>query len=410
MLWVYQLCIGLYGKIVLLMSLTNSKAKRFITGRKSQQRKLKNFPAKTHQRFWIHAASLGEFEQGRTIIEEIRKSRPNSEIILTFFSPSGYEIRKNFTLVDHVLYLPLDTSKNAFSFVNSIRPDLVIFIKYDFWYYYLIELKRRKIPVVFVSSLFRSNQFYFHRTVGFMRKALSSVNHFFVQDIKSKNLLSTIGISQTTVAGDTRLDRVVSQSKEQISYPIVESFVEGERVILFGSVWPSDMDVCLEFIKLNIQKFKFIIAPHNLKNKEIVDLLKLPNSFKYSAPPVDSGEQKVMVIDNYGMLSSLYRYATIAYVGGGFNGTLHNTMEAAVYEIPVIWGKHLNNKKFLEAKGLIDCGAGYEVSNREDLLVAFQYLEDVEIYIKSAKAAKKYVSDRTGATKKIMLKIEEILC
>jgi 3-deoxy-D-manno-octulosonic-acid transferase len=294
--------------------------------------------------------------------------------------------------------------------VNSIRPDLVIFIKYDFWYYYLIELKRRKIPVVFVSSLFRSDQFYFHRAVGFMRKALSSVNHFFVQDIKSKNLLSTIGISQTTVAGDTRLDRVVSQSKEQISYPIVESFVEGERVILFGSVWPSDMDVCLEFIKLNIQKFKFIIAPHNLKDKEIVALLKLPKSFKYSAPPVDSGEQKVMVIDNYGMLSSLYRYATIAYVGGGFNGTLHNTMEAAVYEIPVIWGKHLNNEKFLEAKGLIDCGAGYEVSNREDLLVAFQYLEDVEIYKKNAKAAKKYVSDRTGATKKIMLKIEEILC
>jgi 3-deoxy-D-manno-octulosonic-acid transferase len=272
-----------------------------------------------------------------------------------------------------------------------------------------MELQRRKIPAIFISAIFRRNQFYFHFGAGFMRKAMRDVNFFFVQNANSKKLLESIGIDQVTIAGDTRFDSVVGLAEKKVTIPEVEEFTDTKPLIIFGSVWPNDMQICEHFILSNTDKFRFIIAPHNIRPSEIEKLLKLPKSFKYSKIPSSLKNFRVMIIDNIGLLASLYRYAQIAYVGGGFNGTLHNTMEAAVYGIPVIWGRHVNNSKFMEASGLKAVGGGFEVANTYDLKKIFEYLDSKDQYKRSAKAARQYVYERTGATAKIINQLTKIL-
>ncbi|MEQ8240218.1 MAG: glycosyltransferase N-terminal domain-containing protein [Cyclobacteriaceae bacterium] len=409
MLWIYRIVIWLYRNAAYVLSLKNEKAKRFIEGRKAQESLIDLFPEKRSTRYWIHAASLGEFEQARPLIEALKSQDPDFEIVLTFFSPSGFEVRKNYELADYVLYLPIDSVKNAHDFLNKTRPDLAIFVKYEIWYFYLRELQKRKTPTIFISALFRQNQFYFHLGAGFMRKALRGVNYFFVQGANSKKLLESIGIDKVSITGDTRLDSVVGLAEKKVVLPSIEEFIDNKPLIIFGSVWPSDMKVCEAFILSNLDKFKFIIAPHNIIPSEIDKLSKLPKSFKYSEIPPRNKDLSIMIIDNIGLLSSLYRYAHVAYVGGGFNGTLHNTMEAAVYGIPVIWGRHANNIKFVEAAGLQAAGGGFEVANVEDLKNTFDSLDREDQYNESAKAAKQYVYEGTGATAKIMNQLAEIL-
>lgn len=404
----YRLSLFCYSVLIRLASPFNRKASLFVSGRKGVFKELSAINKKGSKLVWVHAASLGEFEQGRPIIEELRQSLKNTKILLTFFSPSGYEIRKNYEWADWVTYLPLDSPSRAQRFVDLVRPDLAIFIKYEFWYFYLKVLHESQVPVLLASSIFRGNQLFFHPMGRFFLKVFRPINHFFVQDEGSKSLLNSVSIDQVTVAGDTRFDRVMEIAKRAQSIPLVDEFVQKERIIILGSSWPSDMEILESFIEDNIQRFKFVIAPHNLGKSEIQELLKLPHAVKFSAPK-DLTKARVLIIDNMGMLSAIYRYAHIAYVGGGFRGALHNILEAAVYGIPVIWGWHQANAKFIEATGLAESGGGFVMDSRKHLDNIVDSFEDDRQYEKACQSARNFVIEKTGATGKIVEKVRSLL-
>lgn len=407
MLLLYRLGIHFYALCIWIASTFNEKARKFREGRKEQRNNI--HVANSTRPIWIHAASLGEFEQGRPIIEQLKKKQPNIKIVLTFFSPSGYEARKNYPLADCVYYLPLDTPKNAASFITKVNPRLAIFIKYEFWYYFLKELQHQRIPTLMVSSIFRPNQLYFHWSGRFFRDVFRKVDHFFVQDQPSKTLIETT-CKQVTIAGDTRFDRVWAVAKNEERLEKIEQFVNEQDTFIFGSTWPSDMNIIGAFIKKHQSSFKFIIAPHQIKAH---DLAVLEKSFqhvtKYSSHVLPADAQ-IMIVDKIGLLSSLYRYAKYAYIGGGFRGALHNTLEAAVYGIPVFFGKHANNAKFIEAVELVQRGGAFELSNKDELEMRFQQLEsDAASYEYAAIQSKSFIGAQRGATEKVMKKIEELL-
>lgn len=399
----YNISIFFLGVGLRLLSLFNPKAREFVTGRKDI---FKNITAalksNTNSIIWIHCASLGEFEQGRPVIEASKKEFADCKIFLTFFSPSGYCVRKNYSYADYVFYLPLDTKRNAEKFIAAVNPCLALFIKYEFWFHFSRVLKRKKIPLYSISSIFRKHQFFFRKTGGFNRRILKNFTRFFVQNKESVELLQSINFYNVTLSGDTRFDRVREIVEHAEDVPIAERFKAGERVFVIGSAWSEDLEVLMPFI--NEGKLKFIIAPHEIHEDQIRSLQRAlaVKSIRYSeAGGKNVSEANVLIIDNIGLLSRLYRYGEFAYVGGAFGKGLHNILEAACYGMPIIFGNR-NYEKFQEATDLINRGGAFTVTDHRDLEKKYALLDSPETYLLACEVCRQYVKENTGATEKIM--------
>lgn len=381
-----------------MASFFNKKAGLWISGRKKSSLK----PLK-QKSIWMHCASLGEFEQGRPVLEAIKKIFPEYPIVLSFFSPSGYEIRKNYPLADLVTYLPLDTPENAEKFVNDINPALVLWIKYEYWLNHLAVLKKKEIPVLLISGHFRTSQPFFKWYGKIWKAALSGFEHLFVQHQSSINLLQQIDInSKATVSGDTRFDRVSEIALNPVCIPEIESFSSNNQVIVAGSTWPRDEIILSTFLQKN-PEYKLIVVPHEVNEKRIKELISVfPSAVLFTEyKEITNCTSRIMIVDAIGILSSIYQYAAVSYIGGGFNKGIHNTLEAAVYGKPVVFGP--NYQKFREAVEMIEAGCAFPVENENDLyLIAQNFLRN-ETHLKAAgEKAKAYVSIHSGATKHIM--------
>ncbi len=403
MVLLYNIGIGLYYLLVLIISPFKRKAKQWIEGRNNWQANLKASISPNYPVAWFHCASLGEFEQGRPLIEAYRESHPGHRILLTFFSPSGYEVRKNYSGADYVFYLPLDTPWNAKKFLAIVNPVIAVFVKYEFWHHHLRQLKRNKIPTFVISAIFRPNQVFFKWYGAWYRKVLFGFNHIFVQNEISVSLLQKIGISNATVAGDTRFDRVFANAQKAEELPVLESFCGNSNVIVAGSTWPKDDELLIEYIKSAPENLKLILVPHEIDPKQIEAFEQLVgvSTLRYTRGNKNVESAKIIIIDMVGILAAAYRYATIAYVGGGFGVGIHNTLEPATYGIPVLFGP--NHRKFNEATELIEVGAGFSVSNAAEFrMVVSNLLNNEEQYKSSCKAAKTYITDHVGATNRIL--------
>jgi 3-deoxy-D-manno-octulosonic-acid transferase len=395
MLLLYNLGVYVYGFLILVFSLFNKKAKLWIDGRRNVEL------IRLNHSIWFHFASLGEFEQGRPVLEKLRTTNPQSKIVITFFSPSGYEIRKSTPLADAVYYLPLDTAQNAHHFISAINPTIAIFTKYEYWYHYFNELHKRDVPLYIVSGIFRPNQVFFKWYGGLHRKMLSFVSHFFVQDEQSKQLLDALDIQNVTVSGDTRFDRVWANAQNPRVLPEIEKFKNNQKTFIAGSTWPADEQLITQLLPL-YPDWKFIIAPHEIGEEKISKLINLlpENSFERFSQ-TKGLQSQVLIIDNIGILSSLYQYGDIAFIGGGFGAGIHNTLEAAAFGVPVIFGP--NYAKFKEAKDLIAIGAGFNVTDDSSLKKAVSDLVSNEALRKGAgQKARDYVNHNIGATNTIL--------
>lgn len=399
--FLYSIFIRLYDFLIYCASFRNEKAQKLRIGRKQTFSILEDKLDTSKHYVWFHAASLGEFEQGRPVMEVLRKERPELGIVLTFFSPSGYEIRKNYLGADVVCYLPSDRRRNVNEFLNMVEPVVAVFIKYEFWPNYLIELSKNKVPVYLISSIFREDQFFFRSYGFFYRNLLKVFTRIFVQDEKSMNLLLENGIKNCEVAGDTRFDRVVEIAKNSIEIEKIEIFSCGGKPVVAGSTWPQDESLLLS---ADLRQSKLIIVPHEIHEAHLaqIETLTKGKSVRFSkASDTELKESSYLIVDTMGMLSSIYKYARWAYIGGGFGVGIHNTLEAAVYGIPVVFGP--NYQQFREAKGLIESGAGFSVSTVEELNSLLPKLDtDLDIGAK----AREYTAHNTGATKII---IKELL-
>lgn len=422
-LLLYNLIISLYGLGILITSLFNNKAKQWIAGRENQGPVKLPINAASQKKVWVHCASLGEFEQARPVIEKIKNNKPSTCIILTFFSPSGYEVRKNYKYADAVLYLPLDNAKNATDFIDAIQPDLVLFVKYEFWYHYLTTLKNRNIPAVLFSAIFRKEQVFFKWYGSFFRNLLTCFTKIFVQNKESQQLLSDIGM-QSEISFDTRFDRVFEIAQTAKSFPLVEAFKGASKrtkLLIAGSTWKKD-EALISKIILNYQKFsdfKFIIAPHNLSATEIKEFQRKLETDLEPGPPIEAiflseltveyaESANVIIIDTMGDLSSLYRYADIVYVGGGFNASVHNVLEPAVYGVPIIFGP--NYTKSAEAKELRQLSAAFPVSDAKQLATIITGLNSNNKLMKTASDnAKQYVQSHLGGVNDIYKYISRYL-
>lgn len=399
------------------MSPFHEKYEKFFTGRKGWKDQLTQaFKDNNEKIVWFHAASLGEFEQGRPVIEQLKQSRSDVKVLLTFFSPSGYEIKKNYEHADWVFYLPTDSPSNALFFIKMVNPTITVFIKYEFWYFFLTTLKTQGIPVLMISGIFRENQLFFHWTTDkFYQKILKAFHHFFVQDEKSMKLISPIVGNHVTVSGDTRFDRVLSIAKATITIDAIEKFKGSRRLMVLGSTWSSDMNYALPLVQKYQGEIKFIIAPHNVDESEVVTLeSNIKSTIRFSeiskSKLNDLASFDAMIIDNIGMLSSIYRYGDFAFIGGAFRGALHNTLEAAAYGIPVCFGENKNNKKFIEASELVASGGGFTFSSVDELIMKFgEIYENKHSYSQMSKAADTFVKTRSGATELILLKLLALL-
>jgi 3-deoxy-D-manno-octulosonic-acid transferase len=359
----------------------------------------------------MHCASLGEFEQGRPLLEEIRRAYPSYRIVVTFFSPSGYEIRKNYSGADAVLYLPMDGKHPAAKFIDTIQPSLVLWIKYEYWYHYLAELKKRDIPVLLISGIFRESQPFFKSYGGIWKEMLHAFRHLFVQNAASLELLQREGLAAAaTVSGDTRFDRVIAIAERAEEVPLARHFCGNNKVVVAGSTWIEDEMELVHYVHAH-PEIKFIIAPHEVDKENLADVKKeFKNAIFYSALQGDEklpARINVLIIDNIGMLSRLYRYADVTYVGGGFNKSgIHNVLEAAVYGKPVLFGPVY--KKFAEARGLVAGGGAFSIDNAPALERLLNELFNEEDKLaRSSSAAKDYVYRHRGATGKIMHYIAE---
>lgn len=400
MFFLYDTGIQLYILFIRIASLINKKAAAWIEGRKGIFKIMEARLDKNKHYTWFHFASLGEFEQGRPVLEMLKTANPETSILITFFSPSGYEIRKNYPLADHVFYLPADTKSNAREFIRLINPSIAIFTKYEYWYHYFEELHRNKTPLYIISGIFRKEQPFFKWYGSLHRQMLQWVTHFFVQNESSKKLLSEIGIRNVTVSGDTRFDRVAYNAGHATEVKIVKEFLADSMVFIAGSTWPEDESIIAPLTIL-YPDWKFIIAPHEVSSDRIAELVKLfPDSIKYSEINSSRSEHQILIIDNIGILSSLYQYGHIAYIGGGFGAGIHNTLEAAAFGLPVIFGP--NYEKFMEARELIGKGAAFTIKNREGLQLCMKTLEQENSRKQSGSIAQEYVSGNTGATQIIL--------
>ena len=400
---IYNLCIHIYQLGVRLAALFSDKPAKMVKGHREVFDLLKNKIDRNARYIWFHAASLGEFEQGRPLIERIRKDYPQYKILQTFFSPSGYEVRKNYDGADIVCYLPFDTPSNVCKFIDLVNPCMVFFVKYEFWQNYLNVLHKRSIPVYSVSSIFRPGQIFFRWYGKSYQQVLKTFAHLFVQNEESKNLLSEIGVKNTTVVGDTRFDRVLDICAAAKQLPLVQKFKGKALTFVAGSSWGPDEDIFIKYFNAH-PEMKLIIAPHVVNDshmKEIMTKLNRP-CIRYTQATEENVQQAdCLIIDCYGLLSSIYRYGEISYIGGGFGVGIHNVLEAAVYGIPVIFGP--NNKKFREAQHLLANKGGFEINGYEDFESLMDKFLNDEAYLKqSGKAAGDYVKNNSGAMEKIM--------
>ncbi len=398
---------------IVVGSYFNKKLRKMLDGEREAIKQIREKVDPDAQYIWFHAASLGEFEQGRPLIEKVHKEHPEYKILLTFFSPSGYEVRKNYTGADIITYLPIDTITNARAFLRAIRPVMAFFIKYEFWYNYLHILQYRGVPTYSVSSIFRPNQIFFKWYGRNYGRVLQCFTHFFVQNEESQQLLAGIGFKNSTVVGDTRFDRVLQIKEASKQLPIVDSFVhihEEKKPLTFvaGSSWPPDEAIFIEYFNTH-PSWKLIIAPHVIGEdhlKQIISLLKNKKVVRYTqTTETDAANADVLIIDCFGLLSSIYRYGEVAYVGGGFGVGIHNVLEAAVWSIPVIFGP--NNAHFAEAQGLKHNGGGFEIHNLEDFSKYIQRFEvETNFRLERGIAGGKYVAALAGASNKVLNNIQ----
>ena len=403
----YDLGILLYSFGAWIASFFDEKAKKFVEGRKNVFDLLSEKMDPNAQYVWIHAASLGEFEQGRPIIEKLRITNPEYKILLTFFSPSGYEVRKNYEGADVVCYLPMDTSWNVKRFLSIVHPSYAIFIKYEFWMNYLSYLKKNGIPTYIVSAIFRKSQAFFQWYGRWYCNILKNFTHLFVQNQESKDLLASVGIQNVSLAGDTRFDRVADIAAKSKQLPIIESFVGDAKVFIAGSSWPKDEDILIPYINEH-PEIKFIIAPHEIHSEHIDSItakLKRPYVLYTTTNEEEAKSAECIIINCFGLLSSIYRYGQVAYIGGGFGVGIHNILEASVYGIPVLFGP--NYHKFKEAVDMIERGGAYSISNATEFakLMDDFYDSSSVLYEKTAQMAAIYSQENRGATEKIVKKI-----
>jgi 3-deoxy-D-manno-octulosonic-acid transferase len=404
---IYNLGILIYTFLARVFSPFSSKARLWASGQKDWKLQLKEKISKADVNLWIHCASLGEFEQGRPLIEEMKKRRPEIKIILTFFSPSGYEIRKNYSLADYVCYLPVDTPGNALTFISEINPAAAVFVKYEFWNNYTTVLEKKNIPMYLVSGIFRPDQHFFKWYGLFFRNILYRFNHIFVQDSQSRDLLKNIGIENVTIAGDTRFDRVVQITGSAREIPQLEQFRGNQKLLLAGSSWKPDEEIIARYIKENPGTLKWVFAPHEIDEANIERLKRLlgNGAVRFSEFTPDKADAGIMIIDNIGMLSSAYRYCHIAAIGGGFGKGIHNILEAASWGVPVVFGP--NHKKFREALGLINVRGAMSFSDYDGFkTIIDRWITDDKAYGESANGAKEYVRSNTGATEIILSKMD----
>ena len=423
----YNLIIYIYQLGVIIASLFNEKVRKMWRGEREAVHILKEKVDPNAKYVWFHAASLGEFEQGRPLMEQLRRDHPEYKILLTFFSPSGYEVRKNYEGADIICYLPLDTITNARRFLRAIRPVMAFFIKYEFWYNYLHILKHRNVPVYSVSSIFRPDQIFFRWYGRQYSHVLKCFTRFYVQNEVSRELLATLGINDVIVVGDTRFDRVLQIKAAAKQLPIVEAFLsqpkssatesgsgETPKVFVAGSSWQPDEEIFIPFFNEH-KDWKLIIAPHvigedhlqqiekMLEGRKIIRYTAAEKSLTSHLSPLTSSE--ILVIDCFGLLSSIYRYGDVTYVGGGFGVSIHNTLEAAVWGKPVVFGPE--NKKFQEAQGLKACGGGLEITGTDDFCRVMQhFINEPQAIVEAGRQAEDFVRQMTGATEKILADVK----
>lgn len=399
----YNIGILIYKVLAQIAALFSSKAKLWVNGQKRWRGILREKISPGDRVFWIHCSSLGEFEQGRPVVEEMKKQRPDIKILLTFFSPSGYEIRKNYAGADCICYLPADTPSNATEFLSLAHPALAVFVKYEFWNNHIAELHQRNIPLYLISAIFRPDQHFFKPYGSFFRSMLKKFEKIFVQDERSLELLRGIGITKAIKAGDTRFDRVVQIATNAKDIPQISSFRNGEKLFLAGSSWKPDEEIIARYINLDPGRMKWVFAPHEIDEANIARIEKLFTSkcVRFSQYNEESAAARILIIDNIGMLSSAYRYATIAAVGGGFGKGIHNILEPACWGIPVLFGP--GHEKFREALELLKVKGGMTFDSFESFKeILDKLLNDDEYYLKSARSASQYVSENTGATGMLM--------
>lgn len=413
-MYVYQTGIAIYSHF-------NEKVKKMWTGERAAFGVLQKQVEPNAEYIWFHAASLGEFEQGRPLIERIKKEYPHYKIFLTFFSPSGYEVRKNYEQADIVTYLPIDTVANARKFLRAVRPVMAFFIKYEFWYNYLHILRHRNVPVYSVSSIFRPNQIFFRPYGRQYAAVLKCFSHFFVQNDLSKKLLAKIGINDVTVVGDTRFDRVLQIKESSKCLPLVDKFIGNKevksaaghskalrQVFVAGSSWLPDEEIFIKYFDKH-SEWKLIIAPHVIAKSHLQQILQLLKGkkvvFYTKATEENVADADVLIIDCFGLLSSIYHYCDVAYVGGGFGVGIHNVLEAAVWSVPVMFGP--NNKRFAEAQGLLASEGGFEVDNYEMFAQVMEKFSSDKAFLQySGNAAGDFVKRLSGATDKVFSSIK----
>jgi len=406
----YEIAIRFFALAVRVAAFFNPKARAWVDGRRNWRERYRADFQPVSKVLWVHAASLGEFEQGRPVIEAFRDRFPGWQVVLSFFSPSGYEIRKNYPHADFVCYLPADTGRNAADFLDIIRPDAAIFVKYEFWANHLSELKKRGIPVLLVSALFRESQPFFRWYGFFWHRMLGCFAHFFVQDKASASLLQSIGFQNVTIAGDTRVDRVLNIAESAAENHIASAFAgtgSATGVFIAGSSWEADEAVFLPVLNRlkteNGANWKIIVAPHDPSEENVSRIFRLAgdDALRYSrATPATARDARVLVIDNVGILNTVYRYGTVAYIGGGFGKGIHNTLEPAAFGLPVIFGPKY--QKFEEARQFVARGGAFPVRDARELTAALEKLRDDAVFRNAAEAVKGYLEENRGATEIIM--------
>lgn len=411
---IYSLFIHLYGLFLRFASLFNTKAKQWIDGRCrlfiNLEDALKQVDRKKNPIIWFHVSSLGEFEQGRPVIEALRKCWPEKKIFLTFFSPSGYEVRRSYDQADFVFYLPLDTVKNGRRFIEILAPEMVFFVKYDFWFNFLNIIHKKHIPLYFISALFRKNQHFFQWYGGWFRGHLRMVTHFFVQNAESEALLKSAGIEQVTLTGDTRFDRVFAIAALHTAMPLAEKFCAGKNVFIAGSCWEPDEEVFIPLTHHRELNLKYIIAPHDTSPARIKYIREHLDREVVCYSELNDGNAllaEVLIIDSVGILSQLYRYATIAFIGGGFSGGIHNIQEPVTFGVPVVFGP--NYHKFREARDLVALGGAFSVTSSKELLgKVMEITGNTQEHDRLSEICKSYVEQNRGATNRIIRYLEQV--
>ena len=399
-MWLYNLGLRLYGGAIKLVSVRHQKAKQFVEGRKQIFERMAQKIDPKARIVWIHVASLGEFEQGRPVIERIRRDHPEYKILVTFFSPSGYEIRKNYPGADYIFYLPLDTPGNVRRFLKIAHPEIAIIVKYEFWLNYLSELRRLKIRTYIVSAIFRRNSIFFKPQGGLWRQALETFDVMFVQNDESKQLLAELGFDNVVVAGDTRFDRVAEIARSCKPISLIEKFAVGERLFVAGSTWGPDEELLIQLMNDN-PSVKFLVAPHEMDEGRIARLISEVRGgavrFTQCSDSTSFEGKQLLILDTVGMLSSAYKYATWSYIGGGFGVGIHNTLEAATFGLPIAFGT--NYQKFKEARDMVSLGAAKSVKDYEELSAWFTPLrDDPALLQKVGSISAEYTAKHQGAT------------